>query len=531
MEKKSEYLIIFLLVIFSIYCSLILGMAWDEPYYYEMGKNRLKYVLSFGKYEYRDFSHFPNAHQFPGFYDTLTAFISQIVPRKNEIATHHLINLFFSFTTILGITKISKFFFNREVSKIVFFILFLNPIFFGHMSINTKDTIIVFSNVWATYFLIRYLQTQSLEIKRKHFSTLAGIAIGFGVGTRVISLVTFIPIFILIFIDIFVLKIIRDKKFIIANFFKDLLKIFLIVYFIVIIFWPNVHSNIFILPYKFFLESLTDTSYGVSWGLLNGDIYRTISTPRSYLLLNLFYKLPEYLLFTYIIFIYLLFRDQKFFEMHFHLFRSKILYLTFIILFPIFIALITSIKITDGLRYFLFLIPYLSIIPGLTIYYLIYNLKFLLNKILTILILIPFLFFLFNFFSLTPYHYTYLNIFNGDFSNASERFENDYWGTSIKELINKMKISKVFIPDKNYKIAFCGINHDIAVFYLKKINNLVFTKISNNEDYHFIIMTNRINGKNEDKITEVKSCFDLYKGVDILSVKRNGLILSTIRKK
>ena len=44
-------------------------------------------------------------------------------------------------------------------------------------------------------------------------------------------------------------------------------------------------------------------------------------------------------------------------------------------------------------------------------------------------------------------------------------------------------------------------------------------------------MTNRHNGKDDDGKAEVKTCFDSYKGKDILSVKRNGLILSTIRKK
>ena len=44
-------------------------------------------------------------------------------------------------------------------------------------------------------------------------------------------------------------------------------------------------------------------------------------------------------------------------------------------------------------------------------------------------------------------------------------------------------------------------------------------------------MTNRHNGKDNDKKAYVKTCFDSYKGKDILSVKRNGLILSTIRKK
>ena len=45
MDKKSENLIYFFLVFFAIYCSLIMGMSWDEPYLYEMGKNRLQYIF------------------------------------------------------------------------------------------------------------------------------------------------------------------------------------------------------------------------------------------------------------------------------------------------------------------------------------------------------------------------------------------------------------------------------------------------------------------------------------------------------
>ena len=32
-----------------------------------------------------------------------------------------------------------------------------------------------------------------------------------------------------------------------------------------------------------------------------------------------------------------------------------------------------------------------------------------------------------------------LNIFSGKFVNAENKFENDYWGISIKELVNKIE--------------------------------------------------------------------------------------------
>ena len=298
-----------------------------------------------------------------------------------------------------------------------------------------------------------------------------------------------------------------------------------------VIFWPDVHANILILPFKHIIASLNDVNYGTSWGLLDGEFYKTINTPRGYLIKNLFYKLPEYILFAYVFFIFLFFYDYKFFKKRFKFFKAKLLYFLFIIVFPLIVAFIASIKLHDGLRYFLFLIPYLSIIPGLTIYYLIYNSKLLINKIFTFLMLISFLYFLFIFFSLTPYHYTYLNKFNGNFSQASKKFENDYWGISIKELVNKIEKNKILKKNKNYKIAFCGINYDIGSYYLKNIRDLTFIKTSKDEIYDYIIMTNRHNGKDDDVKADVKTCFDSYKNEDILSVKRNGLVLSTIRKK
>ena len=130
---------------------------------------------------------------------------------------------------------------------------------------------------------------------------------------------------------------------------------------------------------------------------------------------------------------------------------------------------------------------------------------------------------MFNFFSLTPYQYTYLNKLNGNFSEASKRFENDYWGASLKELVNKIKKSDYFNSNNYFKIAYCGINNDTINYYLKRIENFRYIETPIDEDYDYIIMTNRCGGKDQ-------TCFDLYKGKDIVSVERNGLILSTIRQ-
>ena len=51
-------------------------------------------------------------------------------------------------------------------------------------------------------------------------------------------------------------------------------------------------------------------------------------------------------------------------------------------------------------------------------------------------------------------------------------------------------------------------------------------------------MTNRVfvtnirkEKKSTDNLSNIKTCFDRFKGIDVISVSRNGLVLSTLRKK
>ena len=82
MSKKIELSIIVILFIFVVYCALIIGIPWDEGFEITRGKERLKYLFSFGSYDhlnYRD-------HKFyPGLYNTLGGFIMKIFPKKYEI--------------------------------------------------------------------------------------------------------------------------------------------------------------------------------------------------------------------------------------------------------------------------------------------------------------------------------------------------------------------------------------------------------------------------------------------------------------
>ena len=462
MLKKVEISTLIILIIFAFYCALTIGSSWDESYEMTIGKERLKYLFSFDSYDYLDYRVY---RFYPGFYDTLVTFLTKMFPKKYEIETLHLTNLLFSISTIFGISRISNELFNKKVGKIVFLLCFLNPVFFGHMAMNQKDMIVAFANIWSTYLIIRYLKNQQINEKRNRYVILGGLAVGLGLGVRMVFLGTLVPVILISIIDILFLKKMVNEKFSNKKLIVDVFKVFVIAYILMILCWPATHQNIFVLPFKLFTESLTQP-FGVSLGLLNGNFYNTSETPKSFLVINLFYKLPEFILLSYLVFIYLIFKKKSFFNSQFKFFNTKLILILFIISFPNLLLLISPYKIYDGLRLFLYFIPYICIIPGLVIYYLITNYKIHISKILLTAIFSLFAYYLLIFFSLTPYQYTYLNVLNGNFSKAYKKFENDYWTISIKELVNKIPNNKNLLNNKEFYIIVSSTTKRKPQFFI-----------------------------------------------------------------
>ena len=120
---------------------------WDSAYHLAQGKNKLNYLFSFGKIN----KELVWDKYIPGISFTITAFFTNLMPKKFEFEMLHVLNMFISLSGVYGISKIAKILFDKRVSYIVFFILLFYPAFFGHISINPKDTIIAISFIWIGY--------------------------------------------------------------------------------------------------------------------------------------------------------------------------------------------------------------------------------------------------------------------------------------------------------------------------------------------------------------------------------------------
>jgi len=519
MKKIHINIFLYFIVLYSIYTAVTIGFSWDEGAVITMSKSRLKYLFSFGRsvYEPLWFSKF-----YPGTYSVIAIFITQLFHKSYELEILHILNSFIGISAIFGISKVARELFNKKVGYIVFVISFFNPVFFGHMSMNERDLVIAFCNIWITYGLIKYLKNHHIKEKRRKLVITLGLLLGLGSSCRNSFAVTLIPVFIFFIVDFLSQKRISRQKIIIVKFLKDFLISLLIAYFVLIIFWPEVYPNIFILPFTFFFESF-NLVFGVGNGVINGEIFYTNHPPKNYILLLLFHKLPEYIIFCYPLFVFAILRSASFFKNNFSNFYYKLILVILILVFPNFLLIVSPFPAYDNLRLFLFLIPYLALLPGLTIYYFLENFKLNFNKVIGTTIALLFVYNLYSFFSLTPYQYTYLNIFNGKFSESHNKFESDYWATSIKELIKKTDFKK----DKQIKLALCGLPRARTKYYLKKFNFKNVTVVTPDEKYDYIMMSNRISTIGES----TKSCFDHYPGKIFSSVTRRGLMLSLIKKK
>ena len=96
MIKKKENILLFFLFLFSVYSALTIGESWDEGAQLANGKVTLDYLFSLGQID----EYVTYRENYSPIYWSFQYIITKIFPLEYEIHITHLINLFFSFSTI-----------------------------------------------------------------------------------------------------------------------------------------------------------------------------------------------------------------------------------------------------------------------------------------------------------------------------------------------------------------------------------------------------------------------------------------------
>ena len=552
---------IFLMLLFAWVSSAIIGLSADEYFHHINGLVRYEFLISLGE---KKIFEFRNNIIYPGLYDTLSYAISQIIFLINKKfyvgnidVIMHLINVSFSTLSILGLYLLTKKLFNKKIALITILLTLLNPFFFGHMGMNSKDIIVFFGFVWFCYYFYLYCTENENVFKNLIFFS---FFIGFGCGVRLALLMPILPI---VLCGLYYLT----KKYKL-NYYSLLKRLslhipiaFFFCLFLVVLCWPHVIVEInksnFFEAFSTVIKNTLSLKGGPKLGLINGEFYEVLNTPRTYFLDILFYRIPFY--FSFLIFasyILMIFKRLNY-KTEIKNFNEIFYLVNLTALFPILVSVILSISIHDNIRLFLFIIPFLCIIAALSLNYFFETFKnYFVTKISLVLILVLFSISFYRFLMLTPYQYTYVNFSYPFFSKTVDKFEQDYWGASYKELVKNLKEKYSIEEIRKFKFADCYGGQETLLYYLKKnfgikrlydiderplqathvaLTNRSFANIRNNP-YTKSLVDDKGNFLLSDLETVLRSrnvkttCFKFYSGTDEVTVSRNGVPLSTIRK-
>ena len=552
---------IILLILFAWWSSLTIGLSSDEYFHHINGLVRYKFLISLGeiqKFEFR------NNQFYPGLYDTISYGLGQIVflinkklYANNIDVIMHFVNISFSTLSILGLYLLTQRLFDKKIALITSLLTLLNPFFFGHMGMNSKDVIVFFAFIWSCYYFYRYCVEDKRLVKNL---ILFSLFFGFGCGVRLTFVVVIFPI---IIVGLFYLfrKYRSNYLYLAKRLILHIPTVFFISVILVVLCWPHImveinKGNLFEFI-SLVIKNTINWNDGPKIGLLNGDFYEVFNTPKSYFLTVVVYRLPFYFSLLFIASYFLFFLKKLDTGNEIKNYNQKFFSVNLIAFFPIFLALILGVNIYDNLRLFLFIIPLFCIIAALSLDYLLKTFEESIStKIGLVTILILFSLSFYRFIILTPYQYTYVNYSYPSLGKSVEKFEQDYWGTSYKELVNNLgnKFSNEEI--QRFKIADCYGGDSTLLYYLNK--NFGVKRLYNIDERPLrathIVLTNRafLNAINNPSVKDLvnekgiillsdmekvvrspnvkTTCFTQYSGKDEVVVFRDGAALSSLRK-
>lgn len=344
---------------------------------------------------------------------------------------------------------------NQKFSTIFIIFLILVPSFNGHALFNIKDIPFLFQLLIAKIYLIKLL-SRNQKIYNKREIIQAALLVSFSMLTRINSI-----LFILFLFAYMTFYNIKNLKI----YLKNILIILSLSLLFLIVGSPSSWLNPIDWIYQTFMFQSNHPWTGNT--LTNGNFIFAQNMTPSYLMLWYFYKMPLYIHFSIILFIIYLIKGKKFNILTNY---SAIFVFTTLTLF-----MFLKPTAYDGLRHFLFLIPFLIIIFTDTILLLEeLNLRFFYPLLVSLLI-----YGIYTQYGLGEQRYTYFNEFTNlenisiecDEVDGCGNWSSDYWGYSGKAL--SIQLNENY---KNENLLICEPVHAFSNYL--NLNNYEIIQIN-----------------------------------------------------
>jgi len=163
------------------------GISWDEQLQNTYGGKLLDYYTS-GFADRSAFSYI-NLFLYGGFFD-LTAALLNLVSPFGVYETRHLLGGVIFLLGLWGAWKLTALLAGERAALIALVCLATTPLLYGHGFINPKDSPLAWLGIWTTYFACRFLAASDAK-QSPSWGVVLGFAISLGltVGTRVVGIV------------------------------------------------------------------------------------------------------------------------------------------------------------------------------------------------------------------------------------------------------------------------------------------------------------------------------------------------------
>jgi len=444
------------------------GLTWDEAAQRAYGDYVLHWYGSF--FQDRSALNYLDLYLYGGFFEIVAQSASHVLP-FGVYETRHLINALFGLITIVAAYKTGAHLLGSMGGFLSALFLTLTPVFYGHSFNNPKDVPFAALCAVALYFILRSWD----ELPRVSGKLMAklGISFGLAMGVRVGGVIM-LGYLALLWMAWLLTRLSTHSShvenslshtsaFVRLSFYFAC--IVLLAWAIMLLFWPWAQINPLVNPV---LAMRAIAHY--QWPgevFFGGRMIRATELPWTYLPTWLAISLPEFYFVAPLagcfVAIKLVIKRNSF-----HAFDGRILkvcLLVFALCFPVALAITLRSTIYDGLRQFLFIIPPLAVLSGISVASLFTcDARKPIKLIVAGAIMLSIGMTVYDMINLHPYQTVYFNrSVAGGLTNAARSFETDYWGNSYRE--GAMWIAQNYDPDFVGEIRVANCSSPILTGY------------------------------------------------------------------
>jgi len=449
------------------------GITWDEIIQKDYGYRVLLWYSSF----FQDHSAIANVtnNTYGGFFESIAQFFSYLVvlfTSSNFFETRHFINAIFGLIGIITAYNLGCLLSGSMGGFFAALFLAITPRFYGHMFNNSKDIPFATLFLISIYYIIKfryYLPRIPMGLILK-----IGVAIGCTLGIRIGGIFLFgylgLSVILWYIYEYNFKKGDRIKREELDQIVLSLFIAFAIAWMVMLIWWPWAQISPFINPINALVKFSNFPWKGLV--LFKGEFVAANNLPKDYLPTWFLITLPEFYFISLLCGLVISISYFRKFKMKiFKLEKSaQIFLIIFSIFFPLIVVILKRSVLYDGLRHFLFIIPPIAVLSGISFAEIMRKglpclIKFFLGGVVFISIGIT----IFDMIDLHPYQSVFFNrLAGGGLKKASLKFETDYWGSSYKEGAEWLKENYGNNSEQKISVATCFFPPKIIFYYLNR---------------------------------------------------------------